>query len=191
MSQKLSSTKIQYMDLEMQCWEDGNCPIDQTNHIIQIGLVEVDATDLVIIRQENYYIRPKNKNFDISNYCTNLTGITKEKIISEGRRFSDVMQTIKNEFSPRNKVSYSWGSDNDAIISHCKDYNCYNPWQNTGIWDLGIIFQSTFLLKRKLALGKALEFLNVPFNGTPHNAVWDAASLADLHIEMMKRLREK
>lgn len=189
MSQKLSSTKIQYMDLEMQCWEDGITPENQTNHIIQVGLVEVDANTLTISRKENYYIKPTNKNFDITPYCTNLTGITTELLLKEGRRFNEVMSTIKNEYSPRNKVSYSWGNDNDAIREHCKNYNCNNPWANTGIWDLGIIFQSTFLLKKKLTLSKALEFLNIPFNGTPHNALWDAASLADLHIEMMKRLR--
>jgi len=170
MSQKLSSTKIQYMDLEMQCWEDGITPANQTNHIIQIGIVEVDAEKLIISRQENYYIRPDNKNFEITEYCTNLTGITKKQLLSEGRKYSEVMQTIKNELSPRNKVSYSWGSDNEAIKEHCKNYNCHNPWQNTGIWDLGIIFQSTFLLKKKLnskfltsisnILLKSLNFVN-------------------------------
>jgi inhibitor of KinA sporulation pathway (predicted exonuclease) len=189
MSQNLTSQKIAYIDLEMLCWPNGECPANQTKHITQIGLVEIDTISLTVSRTANYYIRPENKNFEVSEYCTNLTKITKELLIKDGRRFPDVMNTIRNEFSPRNKVTFAWGSDNDPIVEHCNLYKCDNPWGSTGIWDLGVIFRSTYAIKPKLTLSKALKYLNVPFEGTPHNALYDAWSLAKLHIEMLRRIR--
>lgn len=189
-SYSLSSSKIQYIDLELQCWEDGKCPIGQTKHIIQIGLVEIDSTTLQITRKENYYIKPNNKNFEISKYCTNLTGITQEVIASKGKKFNEVMNTIRNNFSPRKKVTYAWGLDNYDIINHCKQYSCENPWEYTGIWDLGTIFQSSYSIKRKLTLEKAINHMNLTFIGRPHDGLIDAVNLANLHCEMIRRMRE-
>jgi inhibitor of KinA sporulation pathway (predicted exonuclease) len=188
-SYNLSSSKIQYIDLELQCWENGKCPIGQSKHIIQIGLVEIDSAKLKITREERYYIKPNYKNFEISNYCTTLTGITREKILSSGKKFNEVMNTIKNEFSPRKKVTYAWGLDNLDIISHCKKYACINPWEYTGIWDLGTIFQSTYSIKRKLTLQHAITHMNLTFIGRPHDGLIDAINLANLHCEMIRRMR--
>lgn len=189
MTKNLSSQKISFMDLEMLCWPDGKCPLGQSKYIIQVGICEIDSYDLKITRTANYYIRPNYKDFEVSEYCTNLTGITKELLLKEGRRFSDVMNTIRNEFSPRGKVSYAWGSDNDAIIEQCLKDNIENPWGNTGIWDLGVIFRSNYSIKKKLTLANALKYLHLTFEGKPHSAVTDAINLGRLHIEMIRKIR--
>ena len=182
--------KTQFLDVEMLCWPDGNCPNDQTKHIIEIGIVEVELEDLQISRTKSYFIRPKDKNFEVSDYCTNLTGITRSNLIDEGRYFSDAMHTIKKEFAPQNKNTFAWGSDYEPIAKHCSDYDVSNPWATNGIWDFGVFFRGAFNLKHKMSLTEAMKTLDLSFEGTPHRAVDDARALAHLHNEMMRRLRK-
>lgn len=189
MTKNLSSQKISFIDLEMLCWPDGFCPEGQMKHITQIGICEIDSFNLTISRTANYYIRPNYKDFEVSEYCTNLTGITKELLLTEGHYLSEALNTIKNEFSPRQKITYAWGSDNDAIIDHCKKYNIDNPWGTTGIWDMGVIFRSSYSIKKKLTLEKALNHVNLKFEGKPHSALTDAINLGRLHIEMIRKIR--
>lgn len=181
--------KIQFIDCEMLCWEDGGCPLDQTKHIIQIGLVEVETENLSTIRKKSYYIRPQDRNFIISDYCTQLTGITRSQLIDEGRYLSDVMRSIKKDWAPQNKITYAWGSDFDPISDHCIKYNCINPWQTTGIIDFGFFFRSAYNHKHKMSLTDALISLGLEFDGKPHDAVNDANAVAILHNKMILDLR--
>lgn len=186
---QLESRKTQFIDCEMLCWPNKQIPEGQSNHIIQIGIVEVDAINFTITRSQGYYVRPKNKNFDVSEYCTNLTGITKETLLSKGKYFPEIMKTIQKEFGTRNRVTYAWGNDHEPIRAQCLLHGCENPWSETGIWDFGVLFRQAFCLKTKLPLSKALERVNLPFPGKAHDAVNDATALANLHIEMMNRIR--
>ena len=181
--------KAQFLDLEMLCWENGDAPHGQSKDIIQLGIVEVDINNLQITRKHNYYIRPKNKHFDVSEYCTNLTGITRERLIDEGRYFPDVMRTIKKEFAPQNKITYAWGSDFEPISKQCIEFDCHNPWVEQGIWDFGIIWRSAYNYKYKLSLIEALNSVGLNFIGPQHDALNDAYALAQLHNYMMQTIR--
>ena len=180
--------KVQFLDLEMLCWPDGSCPSDQTKHIIQIGLVEVESETKKITRERKYYIRPHNKNFEVSDYCTNLTGITKSVILNEGRYFPEVLNSIKNEFSPSSKVTFAWGSDYDPIATHCSHYDVSNPWVETGILDYGLIFRILYNPSKKLPLERALKFAGLKFEGTPHDALVDAKNLAYLYMDTRSKI---
>ena len=182
--------KIQFLDAEMLCWADGNTSQGQTNHIIQIGLVEVNSEDLKISRSKSYFIRPQDKHFDVSDYCTELTGITRSTLVNYGHYFPEVMKTIKKDFAPQTKVTYAWGSDFEPLSTHCIKYDCFNPWSTNGIWDFGIIFRNAYDFKHKMSLSEALQFLKLDFQGIAHNAENDAKSLAILHNEMMSIVRK-
>ena len=181
--------KIQFLDCEMLCWENGIAPQGQSSHIIQIGIVEVSTENLTISQSKNFYVRPINRDFDLSDYCLDLTGISRSLLIDEGRYFPEVMQSIKKSLAPRNKLSYAWGSDFEPLAKHCIDYNCTNPWGESGIFDFGIIFRSGFNHAKKMPLIDALQTMGLTFEGRQHNALNDARALAHLHNEMMKRLR--
>jgi len=181
--------KIQFLDAEMLCWENGDCPHGQTNHIIQLGIVEVESETLKIIRRKSYFVRPQSKHFEVSDYCTKLTGITRSKIIDEGHYFPEVMRTIKKEFAPQTKITYAWGSDYEPISEHCAKYSCPNPWSINGILDFGILWRSAYNQKYKLPLSEALESVGLKFRGRPHDAENDAGALADLHNEMLITIR--
>lgn len=181
--------KVQFLDLEMLCWPGGICPNGQNNHIIQLGIVEVESETLIITRKKDYFIRPHYKDFEINPYCTELTGITHSQLISSGRYFPEVIRSIKKEFAPQNKITYSWGSDYDALAKHCCEYDTPNPWAEPGIDDFGIFFRSAYNQKHKLPLNEALKYLGLTFEGLQHNALNDAQALAHLYIETIKRIR--
>lgn len=181
--------KIQFLDCEMLCWENGSNPQGQTKHIIQIGIVEVETETLKITRSKSYFIRPQSKHFEVSSYCTELTGITRSKIIDEGHYFPEVMRTIKKEFAPQTKITYAWGSDFDPIAEHCAKYVCPNPWVTNGIFDFGVIWRCVYNQKHKLPLAEALHSVGLKFRGRAHNAENDANALADLHNEMVITVR--
>jgi inhibitor of KinA sporulation pathway (predicted exonuclease) len=181
--------KVQFIDTEMLCWENGSSPQGQTNHIIQFGLVEVNTETLAVSRSKSYYVRPQSKHFEVSDYCTKLTGITRSKIIDEGRYFPEVMRTIQKEFAPQNKITYAWGSDFDPIAVHCVNYNSSNPWAVSGIIDFGILWRIAYNEKHKLPLNVALQTVGLEFKGRQHDALNDAKALADLHNNMLQTIR--
>ncbi len=182
---EINTEKALFLDLELTCWEDMP-PTGQKKEIIQIGIVEVNNKNLNISREFNFYIRPENSI--ISSYCTNLTGITPEIISSSGRRFTDVIRTIIKEVSPNKKFCYAWGNDSESIENACIEKMISNPFRNNFI-DLGSIFKSTFAISKNLSLPTALEFVNLKFEGTQHNALTDARNTARLYIEMIQRTR--
>lgn len=175
----------------MLCWAEGGSPQGQSNHIIQIGLVEVATETLAVTRSKSYYIRPQNREFEVSDYCTDLTGITRSTIIDFGRYFPEVMKTIQKEFAPQNKITYAWGSDFEPIAKHCDLYSSSNPWITTGILDFGVFFRSAYNIKNKLPLIDALAHVGLPFEGRQHNAEFDALALAHLHNETIRRIRQE
>lgn len=174
-----------YIDVEQCCWE-GPAPDGLANDIIQIGLVEVDTLALAIRRSRSYMVRPKK--FEISTYCTNLTGITFEQVKQEGRPLNEITNNIIKEFGPKNKMCFAWGDDDSIIRQNCIDVNASNPFGRT-IIDLGIMFRSTYLLKHNMALKNALQYLHIPFEGRAHDALVDASNLARLHCEMLRLTR--
>lgn len=188
-AQELRHNKILFLDLELLCWPDKIIPPLQQQHIIQIGLVQVDAVDLQITQRRGWYVRPNYKDYEVSEYCTNLTGITADILKEQGKPLPEVLNSIKKVMSPRNCVTYCWGEDNKPIQEHCQQYGIENPWEQTSIWDFGVFFRSAMNIKHRLPLANALEKLNLPFPGTAHDAVNDAAAVAALHIEMMKKIR--
>jgi len=181
--------KLQFIDLEQLCWEDGYCPAGQTKHIIQIGIVEVDSDKLTITREKKYYVRPTLKDFHVSSYCENLTGINQSKLINEGRYFPEVLRTIVKDFSPAHKPNFSWGDDYHVIATQCTEYQCKNPWIQSGITDYGINFRMHYGIKNKMQLKDSVEYLGLTFEGNIHDALNDARALASVYIETAKRIR--
>lgn len=182
----INHTRSLYIDLELTCWQ-GPPPNGMNNEIIQLGLCEVDMVKLEITRSQRFYIRPKAA-WEISPYCTKLTGITQDQITKLGRPFNEVLSTITNQWGPKSKMTYAWGNDFEDIQKTCHAMFIANPWSQ--IFDLGLTFRSSFLMRRAVNLEAALGFLDLEFEGKAHDALVDAKNTAALHIEMIKRLRQ-
>lgn len=156
------------------------------SEVIQLGVAEVNWNDLKITRTMRFYIRP-HRPWEISNYCTELTGITHEQITKLGRPYNEVAATLVKEWGPKSKMIYSWGNDEDCLSRTAAALNIQNPWGR--MFDLGLAFRSSFVMKSNISLENALAYLGLEFEGKPHDALVDAKNTARLHIEMVRRLR--
>jgi inhibitor of KinA sporulation pathway (predicted exonuclease) len=172
-----------HLDLELTCWE-GPTPGGQTSEIIQIGIVEVDTLKLEITRKAMRYVRPLKSK--VSPYCTELTGITQRQVDKQGTNLVEVMNSITNEFGPKNKTCFAWGEDGDCLA---QGMDVYGGRHNFNFVNLGQLFTLTMGLKRAVSVEDALKIMGLAFKGRPHDALVDAENTALLHIAMMRRMR--
>ena len=78
-------TRSLYIDVELTCWAEPP-PTGMKQEIIEIGLAEMDLNTLVIAREKACFVRPRM--WDISDRCTQLTGISNDDIRSQTPRLS-------------------------------------------------------------------------------------------------------
>ena len=126
---KLKNAKRDFMlviDLEATCWED-KAYQDEHSEIIEIGVAHVNFVTGAI-KKKSYLIIPKN--MDISDYCTQLTTITKELLLKEGVSFQKAVKQIKKDFPTVNTTWSGWGDDVEMLNTECKKNNVENPFKN-------------------------------------------------------------
>jgi inhibitor of KinA sporulation pathway (predicted exonuclease) len=181
----IKHNRVLFLDTESTCWR-GVPPDGFDNEIIQFGIVELDVASLQIIRSKSYYVKPKK--YEISLYCQNLTGITDDVIRTRGRRYDHVLNTIINDFSPHNKITYAWGSDESIITKACNQFVMANPF--TTMLDYGIQFKHLINQKENVSLSNALKMVGLQFSGNMHDAEIDAQNLANLYAQITKQFRK-
>lgn len=98
------------IDLELTCWEDSALTKSQ-GEITEIGVVLVDMETLDIVGEYTSTVKPKNFP-ELTEYCTNLTGITQDEIDSS-RPLNEVYKELCNTFLPNQKEFFwvVWGRD--------------------------------------------------------------------------------
>lgn len=174
-----------YIDLELTCWS-GPPPPGMQPEIIEIGVVEMDLQTLEITRENSYFVRPKR--WEITERCTELTGIIKDDI-QNARPFPSVIEALKEEFMPGKAQCCAWGHDASLLASTCQAHGFKTPLRYRV--DLSRLFQELFLLKQTPGLRDAVEILGLGFDGVPHGALIDARNTARVHAELVRRMRRE
>jgi len=174
-----------YIDVELTCWS-GPPPPGMKQEIIEIGVVEMDLLALKIIREAAYFVRPRR--WEISKKCTKLTGITNEHIRT-ARPFTEVLTAFTEEFQPSKKLCGTWGDDASLIADACDREGMKSPLRN--LLDVGQLFRTVFLMKQQSSLRKAIEMLNLEFDGVSHSALADAKNTARVHAAIIRRMRRE
>jgi inhibitor of KinA sporulation pathway (predicted exonuclease) len=174
-----------YIDTEQNCWA-GSPPPGMRQDIIEIGVVEMDLQALEITRENSYFVRPKR--WEISELCTDLTGITKDDI-QRARPFPDVIDSLTQEFTPSKALCCAWGHDASLIASTCQTHGLKTPLRYR--LDLSQLFQWLFLSKQTPSLQHAVEMLGMEFDGVPHGALVDARNTARVHAAVIRRMRRE
>lgn len=174
-----------YIDIEMTCWST-TPPLGMKPEIIEIGVVEMNLHTLKITRESSYFVRPKR--WEISQHCTELTGITKDDI-QKARSFPEVLQLLKEEFTPGKALCGAWGNDANLIEATCHAYGIKTPLRYR--LDLSQLFPWLVLLKQTPSLRDAIAMLGLEFDGVPHGALVDARNTARIHAALIHRMRRE
>ncbi|MBD8615571.1 MULTISPECIES: 3'-5' exonuclease [Pseudomonas] len=165
-------SKITCFDLEMCCWEDAR----QIGEIISFGVCELDLKSGELKREAHYYVKPVVDT--VSDFCTNLTGITQRVVNRQGRPLSEVVNSITAKFGTK-RPYVSWGDDGDHLARMARRQNFYIP--NMVFLNAALLYQ---LRKRhvgeSIGLKRAMEREGLEFEGDAHNALNDSRNMARL-----------
>lgn len=120
------------LDLELTCWEAEEIKthlFPQSQEIIEIGCVVINARTLEILRKFYVVVKPWSHPI-LSKYCIELTGITQIEVNTS----SNLIRTIKGLVStgmlpdPREFVFCTWG--NDAQWLHKEVQSKYSGYES-------------------------------------------------------------
>jgi len=169
------------IDVEATCWEhdaEGNFTDKQKreSEIIEFGLTVIDLKDRMIAESRSIIVRPTTS--EISNFCTELTTLTPEYVEENGIAFRDALVILEKEYRCDRNMWASWGCyDRDIILRQSLREHVRNPFTNNHL-----NVKSMFCWKYGFScgLGKAVEYLKIPFDGTPHRGIDDSKNIAKI-----------
>lgn len=176
--------KIVVIDIEATCWINGEIPVNQSREIIEIGICKLNMSNGNIEDKRSYFIKPYQS--EISDYCTQLTGITAEKLEKEGISFQEACSNIKNRYNSLHRTYCGYGGFDKSIMeSQCKELGAKFPFSETYL-DLKVIV-SLMSGEKPVGLVKELEARNMTFEGNAHNGADDAYNTAKLLYNVLKK----
>lgn len=174
------SSEIIVCDIEATCCEDNSFPREEME-IIEIGLVMFDLKcNRIVDRYESLVIPVINPI--LNKFCTDLTGISQEELESKGKSYKEVMEEVSNWIGDTsNFVWGSWGYfDRNILEIECKRKSTSNPFGEMTHYNLSDEFRKKINSKRKLGLTRALNRLEISYEGQKHRALSDAVNTCKL-----------
>jgi len=180
----MNYNKIIILDVEMTCWKTKEeQPNNSHNDIIEIGLVELDGITLDITRERQIFVNPIS---EISQYCTDLTGID-YKVLKKNSalKYDTAVNILIQKFGTKNKLCVGWGLDNRAFLNMEKRQLGENPISNNYL-NLSQIFSIQQGITEKINLEQALNLSGLKFVGQAHSAIIDARNTAALFKKMFR-----
>ena len=172
-------SKVLCVDTEHSCYADGIFPHGETSDIIQIGWCWLLLPSLEITKPQMLYVKPTRSH--ISEYCTDLTGITHKQVVN-APPLAQVCQTLINKHGTKARPWMTWGYDIEGLKKECQDLGANFPFSESYInaQDLASIILG---LPLRMGLDASIRLLNMSFNGTHHQAPDDAFNLARIARE--------
>lgn len=178
--------RLLFVDLELTCW-CGDPPPGEQSEIIEVGVAEVDAGDLRITRSGRYLVRPERSS--VSDYCTELTGLSPDELRRHGRPLSEVFGSLRKDWGPGRKAWYAWGTDrillDDAVAAAGLADHPFSP----GFVDLAQLYTTLRGCGQRVSLEEALAREALEAQGRRHSAEGDAVDAARVWMRLAGLLR--
>jgi inhibitor of KinA sporulation pathway (predicted exonuclease) len=172
------------LDLEATCWQ-GNI-MDRNQEIIELAAYRVDGYSEWLDHFQSF-VKPV-EHPRLSAYCTDLTGITQEQI-SKAKSFDRVFPMFEDWYLKQDgpQLICTWGSkDMDMIYAECSKHDIDASFLPAWI-NLKTQYASIQRLQKEVGLLKALEHLEIPFEGSHHRALDDAFNTTKLFLRFLDR----
>ena len=176
--------KLTCLDLEL------NQP---SGKIIQIGAVIGDTETGEILDRVRLYVDPDEP---ISEFITNLCGITQDDIDSYGTSLEEAYFALKKFHKQSSFINpVTWGGGDSQEIYNQLNDEAKKKWCFGRRW----IDAKTLYVSRMIAhddhvsssgLGKSMAKLGLEFNGEQHDALNDAENTFKIYYHMLKCIKE-
>lgn len=168
------------IDLEMACWDDGRKP--RTGEIIEVGVAAVNLRDNIIFKTSQYYVKPERD--EISDFCTDLTGITQKRLDKQGRPLGEVLEVMREQYGWHSFYG-AWGRDQHVIRKECDAKGLAMPFYE--YHNLASLYIMMHGIKKKMSMKKAMAREGLTFEGQQHSGADDAYNLARLAMTFIRR----
>lgn len=184
---RIKTNKLLVYDCEATCWNDREKTRNE-GELIEIGIVPIDLSTFEVREDLSYSALIKPANTRISQYCTELTGISQDQIDERAKTFDVVVDEILNKYQQR-VANGSWGNFDPKIVKKAaKAYDTRFPFEDTH-YNLKNMYSLLSGRSRELSLIKAIEAEGLSFKGTQHTAIDDAINTAIIISKHLKFLR--
>jgi inhibitor of KinA sporulation pathway (predicted exonuclease) len=164
------------VDLEATCSDDGAVPRPEME-IIEIGAVVQSSRTFEIESEFQTFVRPV-RHPDLTDFCTELTGITQEDVAA-APPFREALEALKQwMYAFDDALFCSWGDyDRNQFLQDCAYHRLAYPFRS-GHLNLKAEFTRTLGRKKKLGIADAVRHLGMEFQGSHHRGLDDARSIA-------------
>lgn len=176
-------TPLILFDTEATCWgkEDGSpswwSEDWQEPELIQISAVTVDAATMTPIGPAfNVYIKPEI-NPEISEYCTNLTGIDNALLDEKGVSFEEAARLFREYCGGH--TPYSYGDDTKWLNYNREElHGLADTMPEFKGGDISPVFHEIDPVTKSVNSGALAKHFNVEMDVVEHNALDDCRSIA-------------
>lgn len=169
---------IVVVDIEHTCTMDGSIPPEE-RETIEIGAVLIDTCSLQLVDKFSRFIRPVIHP-ELSQFCIELTGI-KQTELDVAAHFPEVFAHFI-DWLPDNSdyVLATWGSYDLVQLNIDCALHGMPAFSLSTTLNLKVAFKEVRNLKKKVGLKRALEIVNLLYEGSHHRALDDAKNTARL-----------
>lgn len=190
MWKKIKLKKLWVIDEEALCWDKNNFSSlkdhrefqIKNRELIEFGVTEIDLINRKINKKFTFLIKPQHG--EVSDYCTELTGISQKMLDEEGISLARMVKLLK-KLGSENMLTAGWGAfDHNFLKEECKNKKVSFPFPDNYI-NLSDIFAIQNQISKGIGLEKALKFYNLDFEGDPHRAIWDSYNTARLYLHIL------
>ncbi|WP_119732154.1 3'-5' exonuclease [Thermomonospora amylolytica] len=174
---------LNVVDVEATCWA-GEAPAGQVSEIIEIGLCVVDLVARERVERRRIMVRPARSA--VSEFCTELTGITRQEA-DGGVSFAEACRTLEREHLASYRAWASWGDyDRRQFERQCAATGVRYPFGRRHT-NAKAVFAEAHGLRRRPGMAQALEHAGLPLEGRHHRGVDDAWNIAALILGLAGR----
>ena len=161
-------------DTEFTAWE-GSLENDwerpgEYRELVQIGAIRIDGETLEELDCFSVYIKPV-RNPTLSDYFTNLTRITQEKIDEEGVDFRTAAQMFREWIG--DDPCYPWGSDAEVLEENAELHGAESPFKGMEFIVMRDLFKNAGIDTENYSSGTITKAFGREPSFPAHNAVND------------------
>ncbi|PJF43901.1 MAG: DNA polymerase III [Phototrophicales bacterium] len=173
------------IDIEATCWA-GATPVGQEHEIIEIGICTLDIKTGERIDRESLLVKPTKSK--VSQFCTELTGLTQQDV-DNGLRFDRACSILRKKFKTKSRIWASYGDyDRKMFEKQCAAHGVAYPFNGTHI-NIKSLYAMLMGLEREISLSAVLSQLNIEFEGQPHRGIDDAWNEALILSHLIEKMR--
>ena len=165
--------EILVVDFEATCWK-GEVPEGEFSEIIEIGWAKYDFGLKKILDHGGIYVKPGNSR--VSEFCTELTGITQDTV-DGGVSFLEAAKMVK-KLGSKNMPWASWGQyDHNLARIQSGRLAMANPFGSQHL-NIKAMFGVLMGLRKAPGMDGALSMVGYNLIGRHHSGADDAYNIA-------------